>query len=87
MSSYRTVAIIFVAILAIGIGTPPEARQKEATHNIAWYAQNHAAREAMLRKCRSDMAMSRRVECLNAEAGSNASYSNRLNSRAWGGRS
>ena len=85
MTSYRALGIIMVAIGAIGVGTPPEAKQREA-HNIQWYATHHAEREAMLKRCRSDMGFSRNTECLNAEAGSTTEYSNRLNARAWGTR-
>ena len=83
MTSYRAVTIAIVAIMAIGIGTPPSAKNRLPIHNIAWYSQHNAARELMLHTCRSDMAMSKDLECLNAEAGGDTERSNRLNKRAW----
>lgn len=83
MTSYRAITIAVVAIMAMGVGTPPSARTTQPAHNIAWYAQHNAARELMLHHCRSNMALSKSVECLNAEAGGNSEYSNRLNNRAW----
>lgn len=85
MTSYRALGVAFVAIGAIGVGTPPEAKQREV-RNIQWYATHHAERIAMLKRCRSDMGYSTNVECLNAEAGANKEYSDRLNARAWGTR-
>ena len=84
MTSYRALMVAFVAAVAISAGTPPSAKPRQATHTIAWYAQNHEAREEMLRRCRNDMGLSRSVECLNAEAGGNSAYSNALSRRAWG---
>lgn len=85
MTSYRALGVAIVAIGAMGVGTPPEARPREA-HNIAWYAAHPAERTAMLKRCRSDMGFSHNTECLNAEAGGDRDYSNRLNARAWGTR-
>ena len=85
MTSYRALGVAIVAVCAIGVGTSPDAKQREA-HNIQWYATHHPERTAMLKRCRSDMGFSHNTECLNAEAGSNTEYSNRLNARAWGTR-
>ena len=49
-----------------------------ATHNIPWYAEHEAARNEMLRLCRSDYSYAKRNDCLNAEQGEAVAYHRKL---------
>ena len=73
-----------IIIVAAGVMLAATAQARSArtsNHDIAWYVQHPAARQATLNLCRSDTRFSRDADCSNAHYAETQAWSDDLDRR------